>query len=118
MKSFSVILAAVAALTPAAMAADCYGGGRQGSDFRYTTAYKGVCNGGVNVRTKTDCEGNCCVWTTARFEGSSGRRDKCEEAFQNIMSQCVKRGRGGGEWKWNLDGLVQNYYLEGQWVCQ
>lgn len=37
--------------------------------------------------------------------------------MSNIMDQCVKRGRGGGEWKWSFNGVVQNYYLEGQWVC-
>lgn len=91
MKSFSVILAAVAALTPAAMAADCYGGGRQGSDFQYTTVYKSVCNGGVNVQTRNDCQGGCCVINTARFQGTSGRRDKCEVCF--LSSPRMTYGR-------------------------
>lgn len=42
----------------------------------------------------------------------SDKIDQLQEAFNNIIAQCVQSGRGGGEWNWVKDGVNEHYQLQ------
>ncbi|KAF7315643.1 hypothetical protein MIND_00079800 [Mycena indigotica] len=89
-----------------------------GSVTTYQQSAAGVCSGGTYNSMHTDCQQHCCVLTEAWFQGSSGQRSQCWNAFNNIIAQCVQgNGRNGGQWIWSYQGVTQNYYLQANWVC-
>ncbi|RFU73922.1 hypothetical protein TARUN_8303 [Trichoderma arundinaceum] len=89
---------------PAALAADCFGSGNPGvSTSDYQQVASQVCNVGPDAVFQVG--GNV---VEAHYEGNA--KIHCNDAFNNIISQCIQgSGRNGGQWTWN-DGRVQELY--------